>query len=404
MPTMPSNITSLKNSLSQGGAWVWLLTFTLPGEGPVLRFCSNTENIVYDGQVYNAFNFSVGGLTWNSDGEIPEMNMVVTNVAYQIQEYVREYEGLIGSEVSFVQVNTDYLEEDWDDDLTTLTVVGAVSTWPDLTLTLSIPSALRYRVPEDRLNPHSCRHKFRSARCGYVGKAIAAITLSSGLPVSVDVAAIAAQGTLTLPVNPTGYDTMTIGTVTYRFRSTLSAANDIKIGASLAATQDSIVKTLNGTGSAGVDYYAGTTTPHPTVSAGNFSSNASVLTARTAGVAGNAIVTTEVFTAATNVFDARTLGQTRAGWEHGFIDNDIVRIETSGITGLNGDYVITLVDTDTFTLNGTDGADYTGSYSSGGKAGYAQCQRIPEDCLRREMFPSNYSGPLSMRTEGVRYA
>jgi len=28
---------------------------------------------------------------------------------------------------------------------------------------------VRYRVPEDRFNPHSCRHKFKGYRCGYAG-------------------------------------------------------------------------------------------------------------------------------------------------------------------------------------------------------------------------------------------
>jgi phage-related protein len=285
MPTMPSDVSALKNSLSQPGAWVWLLTFALPNNGPVLRFCSNTEDLIYDGQVYRAFNFSVGGLTWNCDGEIPELTMVVTNVAYQIQEYVRDFNGLIGSEVSFVQVNTDYLAEDWDEDLTTLTVVGAVSTWPDIDLTLSVPPPFRYRVPEDRLNPHVCRHAFRTpaggytTRCGYAGMDVTSIKIDS-------------------PGNP------------------------VRVGK----------------------------TGHP------------------------------------------------------FVNGDVVRIfSVVGISGLAGDYTVTKISDNYFTLDGTNQGNYSGSFTSG-KAGYAQCRRIPDDCQKRGMFPGNYSGPLSMRTEGVRYA
>lgn len=194
MPTMPSNITSLKIELSQPGAWVWLMTVALPNGGPTLRFVSNTEDVTYDGQTYSAFNFSIDAFQWNCDGEIPELTMVVTNVAFQIQDYMRDYDGLIGAEVSFVQVNTEYLAEDWSEDLTTLTVVGAVTTWPDIQFTLSVPPAMRYRVPEDRLTPHTCRHAFRTpageytTRCGYTGKTISAVTLTAGAVVSVTVA------------------------------------------------------------------------------------------------------------------------------------------------------------------------------------------------------------------------
>lgn len=401
---MPANLTALKNQLSQSGAWVWLLTVALPSSGPTLRFAANTEDVVYGGDTYTAFAFAIDSFACNADGEIPEFTMRVSNVGYVLQEHLRTYHGLVGGTISFVQVNTSYLAEDYSEDLTTLTITGAQNTWPDLELVLSVPPALRYRVPEDRLNPHACRHRFRTARCGYVGKSISAISLPFGSPVSVEVPAVAAQGTLTLAVNPSDNDTMTIGAVTYRFRGTPAQVNDINIGPDLATTQGSIVKTLNGTGAAGPDYFAGTTTPHPDVSAGGFAANASVLTARTAGAAGNEIMTTETFASTSNVFDATKLGATTAGWEHGFSNADQVQIETSGVAGLDGVYAVTVVDTDTFTLNGTNGGNYVGPYAGGGKAGYAGCNRIPQDCQVRGQFPGHYGGPLSLRREAVRYA
>ncbi|MGE0434683.1 MAG: hypothetical protein AB7S36_20685, partial [Planctomycetota bacterium] len=123
----------------------------------------------------------------------------------------------------------------------------------------------------------------------------------------------AAQGTLKLTANPFALDTVTIDSVTYRFVSVLTLANDVQLGASLAATQASLVATINGTGTAGVDYQAGTTTPHPTVSAATFVSNKCVMTARTGGSAGNSIATTSSFFNAANTFDAATLGTTKAG-------------------------------------------------------------------------------------------
>lgn len=125
-----------------------------------------------------------------------------------------------------------------------------------------------------------------------------------------------AQGTLTMDTEPSDGDTITIGTITYRFKTTLATAEDILTGDGLSAVQARLVGVVNGSGvSAGVDYYAGTTTPHTTVLAYDFSSNDAVFEARTNGTAGNSTVTTETFTAGTNVWDAATLGTTQAGRE-----------------------------------------------------------------------------------------
>lgn len=133
------------------------------------------------------------------------------------------------------------------------------------------------------------------------------------------------QGTLTLDTNPVDADndTMVIGTTTYRFKETLAQVNDIKIGATKEATQASIVATINGTGVAGTDYFAGTTSPHPLVRMAAFALDASVITAIATGVAGDAIDTTSSFTAGTNQFDDVTLGTTRAG-----ADGDTMTIGT----------------------------------------------------------------------------
>jgi hypothetical protein len=123
-----------------------------------------------------------------------------------------------------------------------------------------------------------------------------------------------AQGTLTMDTLPTDGDTVTIGSTTYRFKGTMAQANDIKIEtADLPGTKANFVATINGTGTVGSDYYAGTTSPHASVRAAAFSANTCVLTALAAGVAGDAIATTETFNAGTNVFDATTLGATREG-------------------------------------------------------------------------------------------
>ena len=119
--------------------------------------------------------------------------------------------------------------------------------------------------------------------------------------------AVAAVGTLTLAAQPTAGDTMTIGTKVYTFTTDGTAAKDgeIDVGADLADAKTLVIAAINGTDSIN--------TAHPLVTAGTFTVNNLPITAKTKGVAGSSIATTETFTAAGNVFDATTLGATTEG-------------------------------------------------------------------------------------------
>lgn len=97
-----------------------------------------------------------------------------------------------------------------------------------------------------------------------------------------------ATGTLAFTANPADGDTITIGSVIYTFAATLDSANEIKIGSAVTDTISSLVKTINGEGVSGTDYYQGTTTPLSFVSASS-SGQSVTLTAEEKGVDGNSI-------------------------------------------------------------------------------------------------------------------
>lgn len=122
-----------------------------------------------------------------------------------------------------------------------------------------------------------------------------------------------AEGTLTLDTQPTDGDTFTVDDRTYTFEDTLTDVDgNINIGGSLAQAQLNLVAAFDLSGVAGTDY-ATSMTEHDTVSIAAFATDDAVLTAKVGGTIGNSIVTTQTFTAGTNVFDAATLGTTTAG-------------------------------------------------------------------------------------------
>lgn len=101
-----------------------------------------------------------------------------------------------------------------------------------------------------------------------------------------------ATGVLTSnQTNTSDNDTVKIGAITYRFKNTMAQAYDVKIGANAAATLANLVLAINGTGTAGTNYFAGTEA-HTLVTAGEVSSHTVTITAVNIGYAANSVATT----------------------------------------------------------------------------------------------------------------
>lgn len=123
-------------------------------------------------------------------------------------------------------------------------------------------------------------------------------------------------------------DTVTIGAVVYRFKNTMAQAYDVKIGADAATSLDNLKAAINATGTAGVEYYAGTSA-HPYVIATTNTDTTQKIYSRTYGTSNNTLATTE--TSAHLSWADTTLG---------------------GGTGASDPGVATA--TATFSINGTD--------------------------------------------------
>jgi hypothetical protein len=118
-------------------------------------------------------------------------------------------------------------------------------------------------------------------------------TDASGEVATVDQANFAAA-TLTLTGNAVAAETVTIGAVTYTFRTSVSTtANEVLIGATASATLDNLKSAINLDGSA---VYGSATVVHPTVHAGAKTATTLVLSAKTGGTGGNSLASTETMT------------------------------------------------------------------------------------------------------------
>ena len=154
--------------------------------------------------------------------------------------------------------------------------------------------------------------------------------------IAVDISSYATKstGTLTMDTKPIAGDKVTIGEKIFTFVpvGTDTADGEVSVGADLAGAQAALVAAINGTD--------GISEPHMFVSAGDFSANASVITALVGGTIGDSIVTTETFTAVTNIFASGTLG----GGADCTAANAVIALlaamtasDTQGVGGTKGD-------------------------------------------------------------------
>lgn len=104
--------------------------------------------------------------------------------------------------------------------------------------------------------------------------------------------AVKSYGTLTASGAISADETVTLGSTTYTFKSTVSSANDVALAATTEGSLNNLVKAINGSGVAGTDYGTGTVA-NASVSAELTSSTTVKVTALVAGTAGNSIASTE---------------------------------------------------------------------------------------------------------------
>jgi len=197
MKAIPANLILEKNKVNTKSAWLILLEITLTDTpATVLRYVRNNENITYPsgptGHEYTAFPFQLEPAKMSSKGEIPSYTLRVGNITRILQPYLQALDGGNGSTVKITVVNSELLSETYTELEVTCDVLACQSTAEWVVFTLGAPNPLRRRFPLDRYLALHCRFHYNLPsdnypECGYVGKDIEGITLSSGNPVSIEI-------------------------------------------------------------------------------------------------------------------------------------------------------------------------------------------------------------------------
>lgn len=168
MLNLPPAVLRQANSLDADSPWLILLDINISGEDTI-RLVNNNEDIVFDGNTYIAFGFTITMPTQNSKGEIPNVQLSVANSTRTLQTYVEQYSGGVGASVTLTVVNAAHLEENYAELTTTLTVIGCQCNAQWVVFTLGAANPLNKKFPPNQYIAAHCRFKFKGEYCAYDG-------------------------------------------------------------------------------------------------------------------------------------------------------------------------------------------------------------------------------------------
>lgn len=155
-----------KNKLSTDSCFLILLDIKLPNN--TVYICYNNEDVIWKGQLYQAFPFQISETSEDSDGSDPNVSLKVSNVTQGLQAHVEESDGAVGTQVILRVVNSLNMNGDADlEEYYTVLSCKIDAQWIDFTLGNAYSA--RTRRPLDRYMKNSCPFVYKGLRCGYNG-------------------------------------------------------------------------------------------------------------------------------------------------------------------------------------------------------------------------------------------
>lgn len=131
-----------------------------------LRFCRNSENVTYGGNVYTASSFDIN--IEHASGEMSAITLTAVDYSSALQGRMQAYGGGIGFNVTVMILNMDALSEPCE--LKEFyKVIGASAANYVVTFNLGNRNPLTIRFPRRIQMRDRCAWKYKGTECGYAG-------------------------------------------------------------------------------------------------------------------------------------------------------------------------------------------------------------------------------------------
>ena len=166
---IPVVVLQEKNQLATLGRFIWLYEVDVPTD-PVTRYrlVRSPESVSFRGQTYSPFPITHAASQLSSSGDLPSVQVTISNVSREIISTLENYEGLIGQPAKIILVHSLSLgpngqsvaEEPFE-------IITSSADAASATFTLGSRDLWDMTIPASRIMKNSCRHQYKNGACGY---------------------------------------------------------------------------------------------------------------------------------------------------------------------------------------------------------------------------------------------
>lgn len=180
-------LDTARSQLEQEFPWIWLYEIEIPTSPPTrYRFTNYTENVDFGTTslgvpiTYYAYKVVHGPIVQSSEGDLPSIQVAVSNVSRVVGATVELYNGLVGQPAVIRLVNSTDLLNSQSQIREDAEVIAVRVRNEDATFTLSAFNLYRMKFPTNRYVAQHCRHHYGGAECGYIIPAAPGGTVGTG--------------------------------------------------------------------------------------------------------------------------------------------------------------------------------------------------------------------------------
>lgn len=163
MRTLSTAALIEKNKLATDSAWLILLEVTIGAT--TLKLVANNEDILWNGDTWQAFPFELDTVGETGKGEIPAITVKVSNVTGEVQRLIESNDGVNGVPVVIRVINTEVTTTTPELELS-FVVESSTHDEQWITFRLTGANCLTRRVPRRRYLKDFCPFAYGGVECG----------------------------------------------------------------------------------------------------------------------------------------------------------------------------------------------------------------------------------------------
>lgn len=137
------------------------------GDVERLFLVNNEEDVVFDGQTYRKFPIAFSEMEENLRGDLPVLDVAVSNATLEVQAFLERRNGLLDREVRITFVSEALLDDPAAAVSQVFTITSSTADADQVSFRLSQLPLLEINLPHQHYSRTRCRFGFKSPECGF---------------------------------------------------------------------------------------------------------------------------------------------------------------------------------------------------------------------------------------------